>query len=117
MIFLTPRDANSLSPVPSAGPLPRAPHAATLFSFMDRTKAPIAVTVPQLGDFPNMIQPPLLGVVNAPKCGLRPNTTTCRAPAVPRSCSTQSVYNRRPRAPIPQTSRRLEHSGCGPSHS
>ena len=50
-----------------------------------------SVTVPQLGDFPNMIQPPLLGVVNAPSA-VSARTLTCRAPAVPRSCSMQSVY-------------------------
>ena len=38
-----------------------------------------------------MIQPPLLGVVNAASA-VSARTLTCRAPAVPRSCSMLSVY-------------------------
>src|SRR5712692_2263735 len=45
----------------------------------------------QLGDLPNMIQPPLLGVVNAASA-VSARTLTCRGPAVPRSCSMLSVY-------------------------
>src|SRR5260370_32648048 len=50
-----------------------------------------SVTGRQLGDLPNMIQPPLLGVVNAASA-VSARTLTCRAPAVPRSCSMLSVY-------------------------
>src|SRR5208282_4722093 len=39
----------------------------------------------QLGDLPKMIQPPLLGVVNAASA-VSARTLTWRAPAVPRSC-------------------------------
>jgi transposase len=42
------------------------------------------VTGRQLGHLPNMIQPPLLGVVNAASA-VSARTLTCRAPAVPRS--------------------------------
>jgi hypothetical protein len=45
----------------------------------------------QLGDLPNMIQPPLLGVVNAASA-VSARTLIGRAPAVPRSCSMLSVY-------------------------
>src|SRR3989440_9362801 len=45
----------------------------------------------QFGSLPNMIQPPLLGVVNAASA-VPARTLTCRAPAVPRSCSMLSVY-------------------------
>ena len=38
-----------------------------------------------------MIQPPLLGVVNAASA-VSARTVTCRGPAVPRSCSMLSVY-------------------------
>jgi hypothetical protein len=38
-----------------------------------------------------MIQPPLLGVVKAASA-VSARTLTCRAPAVPRSCSMLSVY-------------------------
>ena len=45
----------------------------------------------QVADLPNMIQPPLLGVVKAASA-VSARTLTCRAPAVPRSCSMLSVY-------------------------
>jgi hypothetical protein len=45
----------------------------------------------QFGFLPNMIQPPLLGVVNAASA-VSARTLTWRAPAVPRSCSMLSVY-------------------------
>ena len=45
----------------------------------------------QLECVPNMIQPPLLGVVNAASA-VSARILTCRAPAVPRSCSMLSVY-------------------------
>ena len=49
-----------------------------------------------------MIQPPLLGVVNAASA-VSARTLTCRAPAVPRSCSMLSVYMAgRTGAPVPQ---------------
>ena len=41
------------------------------------------VTGRQVGYLPNMIQPPLLGVVNAARA-VSARTLTCRAPAVPR---------------------------------
>ena len=50
-----------------------------------------SVTGRQLGFLPNMIQPPLLGVVNAASA-VSALILTCRAPAVPRSCSMLSVY-------------------------
>jgi hypothetical protein len=43
-----------------------------------------SVTGRQLGDLPNMIQPPLPGVVNAASA-VSARTLTCRAPAVSRS--------------------------------
>jgi len=53
----------------------------------DRREAVVpSVTGRQLGCLPNMIQPPLLGVVNAASA-VPARTLTCRAPAVPRSCS------------------------------
>jgi hypothetical protein len=42
-----------------------------------------SVTVPQLRDLPNMIHPPLHGVVKAPSA-VSARTLTCRAPAVTR---------------------------------
>jgi hypothetical protein len=45
----------------------------------------------QLGDLPNMIQPPLLGVVKAASA-VSARTLTCRAPTVPRSCSMPYGY-------------------------
>ena len=59
-----------------------------------------------------MIQPPLLGVVNAASA-VSARTVTCRGPAVPRSCSMLSVYMAvrvRPFEIAP-----LELKGCGPS--
>jgi hypothetical protein len=56
-----------------------------------REPATSSVAGRQLGDLPNMIQPPLLGVVNAASA-VSARTLTCRAPAVPRSCSILSVY-------------------------
>src|SRR5207237_2966846 len=47
-----------------------------------------------------MIQPPLLGVANAASA-VSARTLTCRAPAVPRSCSMWSVHGRTG-APVPQ---------------
>ena len=44
----------------------------------------------QLGDLPNMIQPPLLGVVKAASA-VSARTLIWRAPAVPRSCSMLSA--------------------------
>jgi hypothetical protein len=60
-----------------------------------------------------MIQPPLLGVVNAPSAVFA-RTVTCRAPAVPRSCSMLSVYMAVRVRPFPRLPP-LEQSGCGPS--
>jgi hypothetical protein len=60
-----------------------------------------------------MIHPPLLGVVNAPSA-VSARTVTCRAPAVPRSCSMQSVYMAVRVRPFPKLPP-LEQSGCGPS--
>ena len=79
----------------------------------DRREAVVpSVTGRQLGCLPNMIQPPLLGVVNAASA-VSARTLTCRAPAVPRSCSMLSVYMygcaRSPKLPP------LEENGCGPS--
>ena len=56
----------------------------------------------QFGDLPNMIQPPLLGVVNAASA-VSARTLTCRAPAVSRSCSMLSVYMAVRGAPVPQS--------------
>ena len=67
----------------------------------------------QLGDLPNMIQPPLLGVVNAASA-VSARTLTCRAPAVPRSCSMLSVYMAVRQRPVPRLPP-LEENGCGPS--
>jgi hypothetical protein len=48
-----------------------------------------SVTGGQLGDLPNTIQPPLLGVKAASAVSAR--TLTCRAPAAAQSCSMLSV--------------------------
>jgi hypothetical protein len=48
-----------------------------------------------------MIQPPLLGVVNAASA-VSARTLTGRVPAVPRSCSMLSVYMALTGAPVPQ---------------
>jgi hypothetical protein len=72
-----------------------------------------SVTGRQLGDLPNMIQPPLLGVVNAASA-VSARTLTCRAPAVPRSCSMLSVYIAVRQRPVPRLPP-LEENGCGPS--
>src|SRR6266566_7599953 len=71
------------------------------------------VTGRQLGFLPNMIQPPLLGVVNAASA-VSARTLTCRAPAVPRSCSMLSVYMAVRVRPFPKLPP-LEENGCGPS--
>ena len=62
---------------------------------------------------PNMIQPPLLGVVNAASA-VSARTLTCRGPAVPRSCSMLSVYMAVRVRPFPRLPP-LEQKGCGPS--
>src|SRR5271157_5650977 len=72
-----------------------------------------SVTGRQLGDLPNMIQPPLLGVVKAASA-VSARTLTCRAPAVPRSCSMLSVYIAVRVRPFPKLPP-LEENGCGPS--
>jgi hypothetical protein len=72
-----------------------------------------SVTDGQLGDLPNMIQPPLLGMVNAASA-VSARTLTCRAPAVPRSCSMLSVYMAVRRRPVPRLPP-LEQNGSGPS--
>src|SRR5207247_1853449 len=72
-----------------------------------------SVTGRQIGDLPNMIQPPLLGVVNAASA-VSARTLTCRAPAVPRSCSMLSVYMALRVRPFPKLPP-LEENGCGPS--
>ena len=59
-----------------------------------------------------MIQPPLLGVVNAPSA-VSARTLTCHAPAVPRSCSMQSVYIADRVRPFPRLPP-LEQSGSVP---
>src|SRR5438270_9834248 len=60
-----------------------------------------------------MIHPPLLGVVNAASA-VSARTLTCRAAAVPRSCSMLSVYIAVRVRPFPKLPP-LEQSGCGPS--
>jgi hypothetical protein len=50
-----------------------------------------SVTGRQLGYSPNMIQPPLLGVVNAASA-VSARTLICRAPAVPPGYPMLSVY-------------------------
>ena len=72
-----------------------------------------SVTGRQLEALPNMIQPPLLGVVNAASA-VSARTLTCRAPAVPRSCSMLSVYMAVRGRPVPRLPP-LEQNGCGPS--
>jgi hypothetical protein len=62
-----------------------------------------------------MIQPPLLGVVNAAST-VSARTLTCRAPAAPRSCSMLSVYMAVRVRPFPKLPP-LEQRGCGPSPS
>jgi hypothetical protein len=76
-----------------------------------REPATCSVTGRQLGDLPNMIQPPLLGVVNAASA-VSARTLTCRAPAVRRSCSTLSVYIAVRVRPFPRLPP-LEQNGCG----
>src|SRR5262249_57866450 len=81
---------------------PRLPAIFGSGSKSDR-RAPVisSVTGRQLADLPNMIQPPLLGVVNAASA-VSARTLTCRAPAVPRSCSMLSVYIAVRVRPVPQ---------------
>src|ERR1044071_2996383 len=67
----------------------------------------------QFGSLPNMIQPPLLGVVNAASA-VSARTVTWRGPAVPRSCSMLSVYIAVRQRPVPRLPPD-EQSGCGPS--
>src|SRR5271166_5437267 len=67
----------------------------------------------QLECLPNMIQLPLLRVVNAASA-VSARTLTCRAPAVPRSCSMLSVYMAVRVRPFPKLPP-LEQNGCGPS--
>ena len=55
----------------------------------------------QIECLPNMIQPPLLGVVKAASA-VSARTLTWRAPAVPRSCSMLSVYMAVRRRPVPR---------------
>ena len=69
-----------------------------------------SVTGRQLESLPNMIQPPLLGVVNAASA-VSARTLTCRAPAVPRSCSMLSVYMAVRVRPFPKLPP-LEQNGC-----
>ena len=65
---------------------------ATVVAVSDGRELVISsVTGRQLGCLPNMIQPPLLGVVNAASA-VSARTLTCRALSVPRSCSMLSVY-------------------------
>ena len=59
-----------------------------------------------------MIQPPLLGVVNAASA-ISARTLTCRSPAVPRSCSMLSVHIAVRQRPVPRLPP-LEQNGCGP---
>ena len=68
----------------------------TVYLFLRRP-----VTARQVGDLPNMIQPPLLGVVNAASA-ISARTLTCRAPVVPRSCSMLSVYMAVRQRPVPR---------------
>ena len=58
-----------------------------------------------------MIQPPLLGVEKAASA-VSARTLTCRAPAVPRSCSMLSVYIAVRVRPFPRLPP-LEENGCG----
>ncbi len=104
----------------AAGP---APSGATLQTFGSGTESdrrepgiyPVisSVTCRELGCLPNMIQPPLLGVVKAASA-VSAQTPTCRAPAVPRSCSMLSVYMAIRVRPFPKLPP-LEQNGCGPS--
>src|SRR6516225_7328164 len=71
------------------------------------------VTGGQFGCLPNMIQPPLLGVVKAASA-VSARTLTWRGPAVPRSCSMLSVYIAVRQRPVPKLPP-LEQNGCGPS--
>ena len=93
---------------------PRSPAILEAGSESDRREPVISRFMGcQLGDLPNMIQPPLLGVVNAAST-VSAQTVTWRAPAVPRSCSMLSVYIAVRQRPVPRLPP-LEHSGCGPS--
>ena len=71
-----------------------------------------SVTGRRLACLPNMIRPPLLGVVNATSA-VSARTLTCRAPAVPRSCSMLSEYIAVRQRPVPKLPP-LEQNGCGP---
>jgi hypothetical protein len=71
------------------------------------------ITFRQLGCLANMIQPPLLGVVKAAGA-VSARTLTWRVPAVPRSCSIESVYIAVRQRPVPRLPP-LEENGCGPS--
>lgn len=72
-----------------------------------------SVTGRQLGLLPNMIQPSLLGVVNAASA-VSARALTCRAPTAPRNCSMLSVYMAVRVRPFPKLPP-LEQNRCGPS--
>ena len=61
--------------------------------------------------FADMIQLPLLGVVNAISA-VSARTLTCHAPTVPRSCSMLSLYMAVRVRPFPKLPP-LEQNGCG----
>src|ERR1700751_5267291 len=63
------------------------------------------------GILQNVTRPPVLGVVNAASA-VSARTLTCRAPAVPRSCSMLSVYIAVRQRPVPRLPP-LEQNGCG----
>jgi len=72
-----------------------------------------SVTGRQFGCLPHIIQPPPLGVVKAASA-VSARTLTCRAPAVPRSCSMLSVYMAVRVRPFPKLPP-LEQNEWGPS--
>src|SRR5262249_25034484 len=99
--------------LPTSALADRSPPTFESGSESDRREPISSIPGRQLGFFQNMIQPPLLGVVNAASA-VSARTLTCRRPAVPRSCSMLSVYMAVRQRPVPRLPP-LEQNGCDPS--
>ena len=79
----------------------------------ERIPPALAVGVRQLGYLLIMMKPQLSGVLQ-PARAVSARTVTCRAPAVPRSCSRLSEKRTARFRPVPLLPP-LDRKGCGPS--
>ena len=79
----------------------------------ERIPQALAVGVRQLGYLLNIMKPQLSGVLQ-PARAVSARTVTCRAPAVPRSCSRLSEKRTARLRPVPLFPP-LDRKGCGPS--